>query len=78
MDASSERIMGPGFQVSESVFWYRGIPRNKAFISRNQTSSTVVFSERENGERIVSSLSEASQQFEWDGMNILVCWTHRP
>ena len=78
MDASSERIMGPGFQVSESVFRYRGIPRNKAFISRNQTSSTVVFSERENGERIVSSLSEASQQFEWDGMNVLVCMMHRP
>ena len=34
------------------------------------------FSERENGERIVSSLSEASQQFEWDGMNFLICLTH--
>ena len=31
------------------------------------------FSEGEVGERIVSSLSEASQQFEWGGMNFLIC-----
>ena len=43
MEASSERIMEPGFQVSEPGFWYRGIPRNKAFISRNQASGNRTF-----------------------------------